>query len=187
MSLQVRYRLPIAAGQDRAAGAAGQEGDAEGEEGAGLHRRERGIPGLDALVEDLRDDFRHRFEQPLGDPLGEWQQEADWPEDGPAAAAAAAAEQEPAPGGEGALGGAPAPMYIQADGRLREAEDAGVFQPFAAGGPGEGDPQRYAAADAIAHVAAAAQAPGDGGPLLDAPVPPPQQGNLLQQLFRRRP
>lgn len=69
--LQVRYRVPLTTGGPPGAnagadGGGGGRGDG-GAVGEGvLHRRERGIPGLDALVEVLHEDFQHRFEQPIG-------------------------------------------------------------------------------------------------------------------------
>jgi len=79
--LQIRYRVPLPRGGDGDAlqqhggenlgdagrGGGGLAAPGVGVEGPpGLHRREGGIPGLDALVDDLRDEFQHRFEQPIG-------------------------------------------------------------------------------------------------------------------------
>lgn len=63
--LRVRYRMPTSGpAQGHEEGEGDNGGGANG--GAGPHRREPGIPGLDALVDDLPDEFRHRFEPPIG-------------------------------------------------------------------------------------------------------------------------
>jgi hypothetical protein len=87
--IQVRWRVPLggAAGtgvhgeegadlnnnnnnNDNQAEGIGRDAIAHGDDagaggGAGVHRRQPGIPGIDALVDDLRDEFRHRFEMPM--------------------------------------------------------------------------------------------------------------------------
>jgi hypothetical protein len=78
--IRIKYRLPLTAnateveaeaGGDAAAGGnnngdAGDGGAGGDAGGGGLHRREPGIPGLDMLVDALPEEFRHRFEPPMG-------------------------------------------------------------------------------------------------------------------------
>jgi hypothetical protein len=71
--VRIKYRLPLtmnaievehAEADGEGEGAGGNNNAGGG--GAGLHRREPGIPGLDMLVDELSEEFRHRFEPPMG-------------------------------------------------------------------------------------------------------------------------
>jgi Zinc finger, C3HC4 type (RING finger) len=78
--VRIKFKLPLStnameveaeAENGAAAGAGGNNNAAEGGAGAGaggagVHRREPGIPGLDMLVDELYEEFRHRFEPPMG-------------------------------------------------------------------------------------------------------------------------
>ncbi|KAL4531410.1 hypothetical protein Ndes2526B_g04468 [Nannochloris sp. 'desiccata'] len=74
--VRIKYRLPLtmnaieveqAEADGEGAGAGGINGAADGGGGGGgPHRREPGIPGLDMLVDELSEEFRHRFEPPMG-------------------------------------------------------------------------------------------------------------------------
>jgi len=110
--VRIKYRLPLSMNAiEVEQGEVDGEGPGEGDNnnaaadggggggGVGLHRREPGIPGLDMLVDDLSEEFRHRFEPPLGlahvendnqNQEGHARQERDRQ-----AAAAAPAEQQP--------------------------------------------------------------------------------------------
>ena len=65
ISLRVRYRMPIATGPQGRGEGGNDGGVAANGVAGGAAQWERGIPGIDALVEDLPDEFRHRFDPPM--------------------------------------------------------------------------------------------------------------------------
>ena len=88
--LRIRWRVPLTGRGDVSGEVSDEEEDGNGggmlvgerledrhDEGRNnevqrqWHGRQRGIPGIDALVDDLRDEFRHRFELPMPHPVDE--------------------------------------------------------------------------------------------------------------------
>ncbi|PRW60537.1 hypothetical protein C2E21_1293 [Chlorella sorokiniana] len=158
--LRVRYRLPFSHHHHRrhhegaAAGGDPQEGEQQQRDGEAAAAAE-GIPGLAALVAQLQDDFRARFEPMLDVPAGLGGEEEaqwpppeavllppDWPEEdllleevaeeaaAEAAAAVAAAVAVQAPAGQAAnvLAGAPAQAPGNAEAVAADAVAAAALQ-----------------------------------------------------------
>jgi hypothetical protein len=108
--VRIRYRLPLttnaieveADGGENGAGGEGAEGNNGADGGGGLHRRERGIPGLDMLVDELADEFRHRFEPQGGMGVAPADNNNNQEEQRRQAAAAAAAAAPPVEQPQGA-------------------------------------------------------------------------------------